>query len=68
VGLVVQPCLIARCSSTAEIVAVVKSCFAHGVAVTVRGGGHNVAGFAVHDGAVLIDLVSRAVRVNLEAK
>ncbi|MGH8207183.1 MAG: FAD-binding oxidoreductase [Steroidobacteraceae bacterium] len=41
----------------------------HGTAVTVRGGGHNVAGRSVANGALLIDLARmRAVVVNESAK
>ena len=51
-----RPGLIARCQGQADVVAVV--CFAreHGLEVSVRGGGHNVAGTAVTDGGVMIDL------------
>ncbi|MFE0023939.1 FAD-binding oxidoreductase [Amycolatopsis sp. NPDC059021] len=51
-----EPAVIARCTSTADVRAAVRFAVASGLPVTVRGGGHNVAGTAVADGAVMIDL------------
>lgn len=51
-----RPALIARCTGTQDIVAAVRYARASGLAVAVRGGGHNVAGSAVNDGGLVIDL------------
>lgn len=51
-----HPALIARCTGTADVVAAVKVARANGLEVAVRGGGHNVAGNAVNDGGLVIDL------------
>jgi len=51
-----HPTLIARCDGTADVAAAVRFCRDAGHDFTVRGGGHAVAGHAVADGAVLIDL------------
>jgi FAD/FMN-containing dehydrogenase len=51
-----RPALIARCWSTADIVDAVKFARAEGLEISVRGGGHNVAGRAVVDDALMIDL------------
>jgi FAD/FMN-containing dehydrogenase len=51
-----RPLLIARCSGTADIVDAVRFARDHGLEISVRGGGHNVAGRAVTDGGVMIDL------------
>jgi FAD/FMN-containing dehydrogenase len=51
-----RPALIARCSGVADVIAAVKFARAHGLLVAVRGGGHNVAGTAVCDGGLVIDL------------
>jgi len=51
-----RPALIARCRSTADIVDAVNFARAEGLEISVRGGGHNVAGRAVIDNAVMIDL------------
>ncbi|HJR89720.1 MAG TPA: FAD-binding oxidoreductase [Aeromicrobium sp.] len=51
-----HPSLIARCHGTADVAAAVRFCRDAAHDFTVRGGGHAVAGHAVADGAVLIDL------------
>ncbi len=51
-----EPAVIVRCTRTADVRAALRFAAAAGLPVTVRGGGHNVAGTAVADGAVLIDL------------
>lgn len=51
-----RPALIARCQGLADVVAVVDFAREHDLEVSVRGGGHNVAGTAVTDGGVMIDL------------
>jgi FAD/FMN-containing dehydrogenase len=51
-----KPALIARCSSTADVAAAVRFARKEGLEISVRGGGHNVAGRAVIDGALMIDL------------
>ncbi|HYZ90774.1 MAG TPA: FAD-binding oxidoreductase [Actinomycetota bacterium] len=50
------PSLIARCTNTADVVAAVKLGREAGLEISVRGGGHNVAGKAVTDGGLMIDL------------
>jgi FAD/FMN-containing dehydrogenase len=51
-----HPAVIARCSTTDEVVAALAYAREHGLAIAVRGGGHNVAGTAVNDGGIVIDL------------
>lgn len=51
-----RPAVIARCSDAADVSAAVRYATEAGLAVTVRGGGHNVAGLALADDALLIDL------------
>ena len=51
-----RPALIARCANTADIVDAVSFARAEGLDISVRGGGHNVAGRAVQDGALMVDL------------
>jgi FAD/FMN-containing dehydrogenase len=51
-----RPALIGRCLGTADVVAAIDLAREHGLEVSVRGGGHNVAGKAVTDGGVMIDL------------
>ena len=50
------PALIARCRGAADVVAAVTFACEHDLLVSIRGGGHNVAGNAVNDGGIVIDL------------
>jgi FAD/FMN-containing dehydrogenase len=60
-----KPALIARCKTTDDVVRCVKFAKQHELLVAVRGGGHNIAGNAVCDGGLLIDLsLMRGVRVD----
>jgi FAD/FMN-containing dehydrogenase len=62
-----QPAIIARATSNEDVAAAIAFARAQGLAVTVRGGGHGVAGKAVADGALMIDLSRLAdVRVDPE--
>jgi len=51
-----RPAAIARCRDVTDVVACVRFGHEHGVDLAVRGGGHNAAGLAVADGALVIDL------------
>jgi FAD/FMN-containing dehydrogenase len=64
-----RPCAIARCADAHDVQIALQLARDHGVRVTVRGGGHNVAGLAVQDGALLLDLSAmRDVSVNREMR
>ena len=51
-----KPALIVRCRTTQDVVAALAFARREGVEVSIRGAGHNVAGRAVTDGGVMIDL------------
>jgi FAD/FMN-containing dehydrogenase len=51
-----RPSLIARCRGTADVQAAVMFATQRGVPLSVRGGGHNIAGRSVLDGGVVIDM------------
>lgn len=51
-----RPALIARCASTADVVRAVNTARDAGLEISVRGGGHNIAGKAVTEGGLMIDL------------
>ena len=60
-----RPRLIARCIGSADVVAAVRFARDHDLEIAIRGGGHNVAGTAVCDDGIVIDLSAmRAVRVD----
>ncbi|MFN8492795.1 MAG: FAD-binding oxidoreductase [Caldilineaceae bacterium] len=51
-----KPALIARCTGVADVIDAVNFARNNRLLFTVRGGGHHVAGFAVQDDALMIDL------------
>src|SRR5262245_17163225 len=51
-----RPALIARCLGTADVVAALSAARENGLEISIRGGGHNVAGRAVSEGGLMIDL------------
>lgn len=51
-----RPSLIARCTSPADVRTAVKLARAEQLPVSVKGGGHGVAGNAVCDAGLMIDL------------
>ena len=64
-----RPCLIARCLGAADVVAAVRFARDHDLEIAIRGGGHNVAGTAVCDDGIVIDLSAmRGVRVDLPGR
>jgi FAD/FMN-containing dehydrogenase len=59
-----HPAAIARCHDTADVVAAVRFARDTGLEIGVRCGGHSIAGHAVPDGGLMIDLTPmNAVRV-----
>jgi FAD/FMN-containing dehydrogenase len=63
------PAVIVRCRSAADAAAGVRFARAAALDICVRGGGHNVAGRAVADDAVMIDLAEmRGTEVDPEAR
>ncbi len=51
-----RPAMIVRCHGTADVVDAINFARDHRLLVSVRGGGHNVAGNAINDGGIVIDL------------
>jgi FAD/FMN-containing dehydrogenase len=50
------PALVLQAAGTADVAAAVGFARDHGVALGVRGGGHHIAGAAIADGGLLLDL------------
>jgi FAD/FMN-containing dehydrogenase len=62
-----RPALIARCRTPSDVVSAVHFARDHALPLSVRGGGHNVAGNAVCDEGLMIDLSQmREIRVSAE--
>ncbi len=51
-----RPAAVLRCQDVADVVAGVRFATEHGLALAVRGGGHNAAGLGVADDALVLDL------------
>lgn len=64
-----HPSLIARCAGAADVIHTVNFAREHGLLVAVCGAGHNIAGNAVCDRGLMIDLKPmKSVRVDPEAR
>ena len=64
-----RPALIVRCAGAADVIEAVRFAAAHELLLSVRGGGHNVAGTAVCDGGLMIDLSPmKGIRVDPVAR
>ena len=64
-----RPAIIARCRGVGDVQAAVRLARDHQLEIAVRGGGHNVAGNAVCDGGLMIDLAGmRGVHVDPAAR
>jgi FAD/FMN-containing dehydrogenase len=64
-----RPAIIAQCCGAADVIDAVNFAREHNILVAVRGGGHNVAGNAVCDDGIVIDLSTmNGVRVDLASK
>lgn len=64
-----RPAFIARCTGAADVIACVRFAREHDLVVSVRGGGHSVAGKSVCDGGLMIDLsVMKGIRVDPAAR
>ncbi len=64
-----RPALIARCTGAADVIAAIHFARDNGLLLAVRGGGHNVAGNAVCDGGLMLDLsLMRGIHVDPRAR
>ncbi len=64
-----HPAVIACCASADDVVRAVKFARAHGLPLAVKGGGHNIAGNALCDDGLVVDLSGmKAVHVDAERR
>ncbi|MDH3207970.1 MAG: FAD-binding oxidoreductase [Gemmatimonadota bacterium] len=64
-----KPALVARCLGTADVIACVQFAREHQLLLCIKGGGHNIAGLATADGALMLDLsLMRGVWVDTQRK
>jgi FAD/FMN-containing dehydrogenase len=64
-----RPALIVQCSGAADVVDAVNFAREEGLTLSIKAGGHNVAGNAVNDGGIVIDLSQmRGVHVDPESR
>ena len=64
-----RPAVIVRCLGVADVVAGVRAAREHGLPLTVKGGGHNIAGLAVCDDGLMLDMsLMRGVWVDPAAR
>ena len=62
-----RPALIARCAGSDDVAEAVRFAREHDLDISVRGGGHSIAGHSVIDGGLMIDLsLMKAIRVDAE--
>jgi FAD/FMN-containing dehydrogenase len=63
-----SPGVVIRCADAADVIGAVRFANTHDLDIAVRGGGHNIAGNAVCEGGVLIDLTPmKSVHVDPKA-
>jgi FAD/FMN-containing dehydrogenase len=64
-----RPALIARCRNAGDVARAILFAKENGLEIAVRGGGHNVAGRAVTEGGLMIDLAEmKGIEVDPEAR
>ncbi|MES2264442.1 MAG: FAD-binding oxidoreductase [Pseudomonadota bacterium] len=64
-----QPAVIVRCAGTADVRAALAFARDHGLPLAVRGGGHNIAGSALCDDGLVIDLSAmKSVQIDPEQR
>jgi FAD/FMN-containing dehydrogenase len=64
-----RPALIARCATPADVASAVRFAVEHGLALAVRGGGHNGAGLGTCDDGVVVDLsLLKQIEVDPQAR
>ena len=64
-----KPAMVARCIGIADVIACVQFAREHKLLLCIKGGGHNIAGLATADGALMLDMaLMRGVWVDKQRK
>jgi FAD/FMN-containing dehydrogenase len=64
-----KPAMIVRCLGTADVIACVQFANENNILLCIKGGGHNIAGLAIADGGMMLDMsLMRGVFVDREKK
>ena len=64
-----KPAVVVRCIGVADVIACVQFAREHDLLLCIKGGGHNIAGLATADSAMMLDMsLMRGVWVNQEKK
>ena len=64
-----HPAVVVRCVGVSDVIECVRFARDHNLLLSIKGGGHNIAGLAVADGALMIDLsLMRGVWVDREQR
>jgi FAD/FMN-containing dehydrogenase len=64
-----HPALIVRCAGVADVMRSIAFARDHDLLLAVRGGGHNIAGNAVCDGGLMLDMsLMRSARIDLHER
>jgi FAD/FMN-containing dehydrogenase len=64
-----RPAVVVRCLGTSDVIECVRFARQHSILLCIKSGGHNIAGLATADGALMIDLsLMRGVWVDLKKK
>ncbi len=64
-----KPAVIARCLGIADVISAVRFAREHDLLLCIKGGGHNIAGLAAADGALMLDMsLMRGVWVDPRGK
>jgi FAD/FMN-containing dehydrogenase len=64
-----RPAAVVRAAGASDVIQTIRLAAQHGLLLSVRGGGHNIAGKAVCDGGLMLDLSRMtSVRINPKAR
>jgi len=62
-----KPAVVVRCQGVADVITAVQFAREHGLLLCIKGGGHNIAGLATADGALMLDMsLMRGIWVDAE--